>query len=107
MKIRLHDREYCVRCADSFGTRFKGLMGEDALHEGEGLLLMNCGAIHCCFMKFPIDAVYFDRDGKVVAKETVKPWRLGKIIPGVKCVLELNEGEASAIEAGDEMSFVI
>ena len=103
MTVKLHDLEFHVKTAASFGTRFKGLMGEKELPKGEGLLLENCGSIHCCFMKFPIDVVYLDRDRRVVGKETVKPWRVGKIIPGVHSVLELNEGEASAVETGDEM----
>lgn len=103
MTVRFNDLEFHVRTAESFSTRLKGLMGEKELPHGEGLLLENCGSIHCCFMKFPIDVVYLDKDKHVLGKETVKPWHVGKIIHGVKSVLEVNEGEASAINTGDEM----
>ena len=49
-----------VALADRFLTRFRGLMLRRALAPGEGLLLKNCSAIHCCFMRFPIDAVYLE-----------------------------------------------
>ena len=66
-----------VSLADDLFARFKGLMLRRSLDPGEGLLLKNCSAIHCCFMRFPIDAVYLDRDMQVVAVETVKPWAPG------------------------------
>lgn len=103
MVVSFQNKKFTIHTADNFGTRFKGLMGEDHLPEGEGLLLLNCGAIHCCFMKFPIDVIYLDRDNKVVAVETVKPWHAGKIYHGVKNVLEVNQGEAEGISKGEDM----
>lgn len=103
MVVRFQQKEFHVRTAESFGTRFKGLMGEQSLPAGEGMLLENCGAIHCCFMRFPIDVIYLDKNRKVVGKETVAPWRAGKILRGVKSVLEVNKGEASDIAIGEEM----
>lgn len=107
MTVQFNDKVFHVRTAESFGTRFKGLMGEKELPHGEGLLLENCGSIHCCFMKFPIDVVYLDKNRRVVGKETVKPWHVGKILHGVHSVLEVNEGEASAVNTGDEMTIIV
>lgn len=89
-----------VAVADNFFTRFRGLMLRKSLPPGEGLLLKNCAAIHCCFMRFPIDAVYLDGSMRVVAAETVKPWRLGGRYPGARHVLELNAGSARNLTLG-------
>lgn len=89
-----------VAVADNFFTRFRGLMLRKSLSPGEGLLLKNCPAIHCCFMRFPIDAVYLDGDMRVVAVETVRPWSLGGQFPGVRHVLELGAGTARDLTPG-------
>ena len=89
-----------VAVADTFFTRFKGLMLRKALLPGEGLLLKNCSTIHCCFMRFPIDVVYLDDNMQVVGVETVKPWRLGHIFRGAKHVLELDAGKARDLAPG-------
>ena len=94
-----------VAVADGFFTRFKGLMFRTILPAGEGLLLKNCSAIHCCFMRFTIDAVYLNRDMRVVAVETVKPWRLGKCFPGARHVLELGAGCADGLAPGMQMEW--
>ena len=94
-----------VALADSFLTRFKGLMFRRALAPGEGLLLKNCSAIHCCFMRFPIDVIYLDKDMAVVGIETVKPWRVGRIFPGAKHVLELEENRGSCLQVGMKLTW--
>lgn len=86
-----------VAVANSFFTRFRGLMLRKTLAPGEGLLLKNCSAIHCCFMRFPIDVLYLDNEMRVVGKETVSPWRLGSVFPGAKHVLELKAGTTGDI----------
>lgn len=94
-----------VAVADTFLTRFRGLMFRRCLLPGEGLLLKNCSAIHCCFMRFSIDAVYLDSSMQVVAVETVKPWRLGRFFPGAKHVLELSAGSARGIVPGMQIEW--
>lgn len=103
MNVKISDTSFNIQVTDSFGGRFKGLMGMRELPKGSGLLLEHCGAIHCGFMRFTIDAIYLDKDNKVVGKETVKPWGIGKIFKGAVKTLEVNEGEASNIKVGDEM----
>ena len=91
-----------VSVADKFFARFRGLMLRKSLAPGEGLLLKDCSVIHCCFMRFPIDVVYLDSGMRVVGIETVKPWRLGGMFPGVKHVLELGAGCARELAPGME-----
>ena len=65
-----------IRIADTFGSRFLGLMGKKELKEGQGLLLKRCGSIHTCFMRFPIDATFLDRRGNVLkVVRGIRPWR--------------------------------
>ena len=89
-----------VEVADTFFARFRGLMLRKSLDPGEGLLLKDCPAIHCCFMRFPIDAVYLDKNMTVLAKETVNPWHLGRRVPGTVHVLELDKGKAEGLGPG-------
>lgn len=89
-----------VAVAADFGSRLKGLMFRKALGKEEGLLLCGCSAVHCCFMRFPIDVVYLDSEMKVIGKETVKPWRVGSIFKGTKNVLELNASAADGLSEG-------
>ncbi len=94
-----------VTVADNFITRFKGLMLRKTLSPDEGLLLKNCSAIHCCFMRFPIDAVYLDVSMRVVSVETVKPWHLGGIFPGARHVLELRAGSGRNLIPGMQLNW--
>jgi hypothetical protein len=54
----------------------KGLLGRRALATGEALLLRPCSSIHTFFMRFAIDVVFLDRDGRVLkVVEHLVPWR--------------------------------
>ena len=95
----------CDRCvvADSPASRLKGLLGRSELRPGEGLLLRPASAIHTCFMRFAIDAVFLDRDWRVVGiSDDVRPWRAASS-RGAKAVLELPAGASSlhGLEIGD------
>ncbi|MBA2359895.1 MAG: DUF192 domain-containing protein [Actinobacteria bacterium] len=95
----------CDSCvvADSPVSRMKGLLGRSELRPGEGLLLRPASSIHTCFMRFPIDAVFLDRDWRVVGiSDDVQPWRAASR-RGAKAVLELPAGASSlhGLEVGD------
>jgi uncharacterized protein len=97
----------CDKCvvADSPVSRLRGLLGRSELRPGEGLLLRPASAIHTCFMRFPIDAVFLDRDWRVVGiSGDVRPWRAAGS-RGAKAVLELPAGESSrrGLELGDRL----
>jgi uncharacterized protein len=85
----------CERCsiASTPLARMRGLLGRDSLPCDEGLLLRPASSIHTGFMRFPIDAVFLDRDGAVVAIErALAPWRTARR-RGARAVLELAAGE--------------
>ena len=66
-----------ARVARTFAERAKGLIGTKDLPAGEGLLILRCNAIHTCFMSFPIDATFLDRENRVVKTvRKIRPWRL-------------------------------
>ena len=61
----------CVRHADTFLSRLRGLMLAAPLRPEQGLLITGCNSVHTCFMRQEIDLVYLDRGGvvtKCVAK---------------------------------------
>ncbi len=91
-----------VRYAKSFFQRLVGLMGKKSLGASEGLLLAT-NAVHCFFMRFPIDVVYLSRDHRVLDTQTLAPWRVGRLVPKTHFVLELGAGQAAAVAAGDTL----
>lgn len=91
-----------VEEANTFFKRFLGLMGRKSLKENHGLVLDPCNSVHTFFMNFTIDVVYLDKDLKVLKVETMKPRKVGRIVPKCKKILELNEGEGSFIQVNDQ-----
>lgn len=91
-----------VEKASGFWDRLMGLMGRNIGPEYEGMILINCGSIHTFFMRSVIDAVYLSKDYTVIGYETIKPWRIGKLIRGTKHVIELPEG-ANRFEIGEKI----
>ena len=87
----------CERCvyARSPWLRMRGLLGRRELPAGEGVLLEPAASIHMLFMRFPIDAVFLDRDLRVKrVVEGLRPWRFAAC-RGARSVLEIAAGEAS------------
>jgi uncharacterized protein len=92
----------CESCAiaDSFTRRLRGLLGRTDLAPGEGLLLRPSGSIHTWFMNFAIDAVFLDRDLRVVhIAGSIPPWRTARG-RSARAVLELAAGEADRRRIG-------
>ena len=64
-----------LEVASTLLTRGLGLMGRSSLATGRGLLIEPCNGIHMMFMRFPIDAVFMDKRGRVVkVYEHLLPW---------------------------------
>lgn len=79
--------------ADTFWKRAIGLMGKPGLEAGCGLLIPQCGSIHTCFMRFPIDVIFLDSNNRVVKViQGVKPWRLAWGGRQARSVLEVQSG---------------
>ncbi|SHE87710.1 DUF192 domain-containing protein [Desulforamulus putei] len=98
-----------VMMADTFWLRLKGLLGRKGLPAGEALVLYPCSSVHTCFMRFAIDVVFLNRQGKVVyQQENLVPWRFSPMVRDAVAVVELPLGsiKASGIEPGDTLAFV-
>jgi uncharacterized protein len=100
----------CERCvlADTFWTRFRGLLGRKELAESEGLLIRPASSVHTLFMRFPIDVVFLDRDLSVLrVVPAVPPWR-AVWRTGAAAVLEIGAGECTArgVGVGDRLDWM-
>ena len=89
---------YSIEVADSFFKRLKGLMfRKDQLVE-EGLWIIPCNSIHMCFMNFEIDAVFLNKEGRIVKMvEALKPWRFVKPVRDAYSVVELPSGTVTKL----------
>jgi uncharacterized protein len=83
----------------------RGLLGRRELPSGEGILLKPASSVHMAFMRFPIDAVFLDRELRIVKIAAgLRPWRAAGARRS-KSVLELAAGEAARrrIKVGDRL----
>jgi len=83
----------------------RGLLGRKSLPGGEGILLRPASSVHTALMRFPIDAVFLDEDGRVLkVAANLKPWRAAGC-RGARAVLELSAGESErrGVRPGDRV----
>jgi uncharacterized protein len=95
----------CGRLADTFYTRLVGLLRDKTLEYGDGLWIKPCNSIHSIGMRFKFDAVFLDKNLRVVhLVREMKPWRISKMVFSAHSVLELPAGHISqtATELGDQ-----
>jgi uncharacterized protein len=95
-----------VEHASSLWARSRGLLGRKGLGKGEGLLLDPCSGIHTFGMAFPIDAIFLNREGKVVhLVQEMGPFRMSRYAFSAKTVLELPAGtiRESGVRVGDRL----
>jgi uncharacterized protein len=80
--------------ADTAFSRLCGLLGRATLASDarEGLLLKPCGSVHTFGMRYPIDVVYLDTEGRVLKmRENILPARVSAC-RGARQALELFAG---------------
>ncbi|WP_123043081.1 DUF192 domain-containing protein [Cohnella candidum] len=82
-----------IEKADTFFRRFRGLMLTPSLSEGSGLHIQPCRAVHSFFMKYPVDVLHLDAEGKIVGMEHgLKPGNIGISFRKTRSVVELPAG---------------
>ena len=83
----------------TFLGRGLGLMFRRALEPGQGMWIVPCNGIHMFFMRFPVDAVFLDRESRVVRLcPNLAPWRVVPMVFGAHSVLELPAGTVGDLD---------
>jgi uncharacterized membrane protein (UPF0127 family) len=107
-------RDACLaehgRVADTFWTRFRGLLGTHELAAGHGLLIESCSSIHSFGMQYPFDALFQDRDRRVIHLiSAMPPNRMSRHLFSAKAVLELPAGTiaATGTQRGDQLRIAL
>jgi uncharacterized membrane protein (UPF0127 family) len=103
-----------VDIADSFMSRFRGLMLRKDLERGLILKLPSSrsrrgSAIHMFFMRIPLDILFADDDKKVVDMISIEPWNTYTPKSPAKYVIELEKGSINKfnLEIDDELDFTL
>jgi len=94
--------------ADTPFKRIKGLLGRQALREGEALILKPCNCVHTFFMRFPIDCLFVDKNKRVIKMIShLNPFRITGLCFSSSMVIELplETIRNSATQEGDTFSF--
>jgi uncharacterized membrane protein (UPF0127 family) len=99
-----------VTRADTHWARLRGLLGTPAAEfaQGKGLWIVPCRGIHTLAMKYPIDALYLDRNGIVVhLEQSLAPWRFAPVKLTAATVLEVPADTVAGTrtEIGDQIEF--
>jgi len=95
----------CAHVADGFLTRLVGLLRHQKLEDGDGLWIAPCNSIHSIGMRFDFDAIFLDKNLRVVhLVREMKPTRISKIVFAAHSVLELPAGliARSGTQLGDQ-----
>jgi uncharacterized protein len=93
-----------VEVAATRAARNRGLLGRDGLDPSHAIVLSPCFSIHTAFMRFPIDVLFVDRDGRAVkVVPALAPWRLAIAMRACH-VVELRAGELrGSVRVGDRL----
>ena len=96
-----------VRRADSFWAQLRGVIGRH-LAPGEAVLLAGCRQVHTAFVAYPLTVAFVapvpaaPNTYRVLAVQTLAPWRIGAFVPGAVLAIEMRAGDGlSGCRAGD------
>lgn len=97
-----------LELADTFFTRLRGLMFRPPLLPGSALWLRPCNGVHMCFMRYPIDVLFLDRDLTVVqVVENLQPWRAVPYVPRAASAIEFVAGTLTGkVSVGDQVRII-
>jgi uncharacterized membrane protein (UPF0127 family) len=92
-----------AEAAPSRRARARGLLGRDG-YEG-ALVLRPCRQVHTVGMRFPIDVAFCDGDGVVLRCDTLRPWRVSRLVWRSAFVVEAEAGafERWGLHVGDRI----
>lgn len=96
--------------ADTFFSRFRGLMFRKSIADDYALYITPCNQIHTLNMKFPIDVVYLSESGEVIKTDVnVQPGKICKTVKNADSVIELKSfmSKEFGIRAGDIIKITV
>lgn len=94
--------------ATSFIRRLRGYMFyKSPKQKFDGIYFPNAKTIHNCFVRFPIDAIFIDKNNHIVKiLKGFKPWRFSLIYLSASHVIELPQNTVTdVIQVGDKLLF--
>ena len=97
-----------IQLADELWSRARGFLFRSEPGHGEGMLLSPCQGVHMLGLRFALDIVFIDEQGRVVALyPDLRPWRWTSMHPGSMHALELPVGtiDRSGTRLGDALSW--
>jgi len=93
-----------LELADGYWSRLVGLQFRRSLPVGQALLLVPCGSVHTCWMRFAIDIAALDREGRVLAvRSGIAPWRAALLPRETHAVLE-SSAHSLQLAVGDMLA---
>ena len=94
-----------IKLADSFWSRFKGLMLTQPMQDNEAILISQCKQVHTHFMNYAIDIYYLDKQMQVLDKLlNVQPWGFTRYYKNAYYVLETMPNAIKDINIGDSLA---
>jgi len=108
-ELKKGDQTLIPKCwiADSFVSRFMGLMGKKEIPEGEAVCFPKCNSVHTFFMRFSIDVIRLDAHGMVIdVVSGLKPWRMLAPSMKVKHMVEMSSQRSKelGITTGEKLT---
>lgn len=94
-----------VEVAQTSAARRKGLLGRTELPRGSALVISRCNAVHTIGMRFPIDILFVDAQGRVrKVVYGLGPRRIA-FSPGARLAIEFAAGELPPhrLQVGDRV----
>ena len=95
-----------VELLTSLGRRLGGLLGRSSLAPGRAVLLSPCGSVHTFGMRFDLDLIFLNADGRIVRiARGVRRHRIVAGGRGARSVIEMQAGwlPESAAGVGDRV----
>jgi uncharacterized membrane protein (UPF0127 family) len=83
-----------VARAEKRPERMRGLAKLDAMPEHYALHIPRCRSVHTFTMRFPLDLIWLDRDGRPVRIDRAVPPNRMKLCLKARSVVEANAGTA-------------
>ena len=93
-----------VKLANTFCSRLIGLLNRSSLDKGEALILDPSYAIHTLFMRFTIDALFLDKNNKIIGLiHALRPFRFSPAFYKSVLTIEFPENtlKPELVQVGD------